>query len=50
MLIPLRGMKLCAHCYTGREALCSLLYMKCGFVKLYAHCETWSEALFSMLY
>ena len=50
MLIPLHGMKLCAHCFIWREALCSLLCMKCGFVKLFAHYETWSEALFSMLY
>ena len=27
MLIPIHGVKLCAHCYTCSEALSSLLYM-----------------------
>ena len=57
MLIAMQGVKLCAHCYTWSEALCSLLYMESGSrlnaiqgVKLYAHCYTWSEALCSLLY
>ena len=57
MLIPIHGVKLCAHCYAWSEALCSLLYMDRSFmlnaiqvVKLYAHCYTSSEALCLMLY
>ena len=29
MLIPIHEVKLCGHCYTWSEALCSLLYMEC---------------------
>ena len=57
MLIPIYGVKLCAHCYTCSEALRSFLYMVFSFalivihgVTFYAHCYTWSEALCSMLY
>ena len=57
MLIAMQGVKLCAHCYTWSEAMCSLLYMECSFmhiaiheVKRYAHCYTWSQAPGSMLY
>ena len=57
MLIPIHGVKVCAHCYTWSEALCSLLCMDCSFmlnalqgVKLYAHCYTRSEAICSLLY
>ena len=57
MLIPIHGVKLCAHYYTCSEALSSFRYMVLSLalivihgVKFYAHCYTWSEALFSMLY
>ena len=50
MLIPIYKVKLCRHCYSWRETLCSLLYMERSFrlnalqgVKLYAHCYTYSE-------
>ena len=38
MLNPIHGVKLCAHCYTWSEALCSLIHKE--FMKLYAHCYT----------
>ena len=44
MLISIHGVKLYAHCYTWREALCSLPLM------CFAHWYTWSEALSSILY
>ena len=47
MLIAMHGVKLYAHFYTSREALCSLLYIE---VNRYAHCYSWIEALCSMLY
>ena len=57
MLIAMQGLKLCAHCYTWSEELCSLLYFESSSrlnakqeAKLYAHCYTWSEALGSLLY
>ena len=28
ILIPIHGVKLCAHCYTWSEAFCSFLYME----------------------
>ena len=48
MLIAMQKVKLCAHCYTWSEYLCSLLYLVGSVmlgVKLYAHCYTWSKAL-----
>ena len=57
MLNSIHEVKLCAHCYSWSEALCSLLYIDRSFmlnviqgVKLYAHCYTRSEALCSYLY
>ena len=66
MLIPIHRMKLyaqcytrckvCAHCFTWIEALCSFLYMNRSFmlivihrVQLYAHYYTWREAFCSLL-
>ena len=61
MLIATHGVELYAHCYAWSEALCSLLYMECSFmriaihevdilgVKLYARWLKWSEASCSML-
>ena len=46
MLFAMQGAKLCAHCYTWSEALCSLLHA----VKLYAQRFTTSEAICSLLY
>ena len=53
MLIPIHEVKLCAHCNTWSEALCSLRNMERSFmlysiqeVKLYAHCYTSIEALY----
>ena len=37
MLIPMQGVKLCAHCYTWSEALCSLLYMECSVMLIAIH-------------
>ena len=57
MLNLIHGVKVCAHCHTWSEALCSLLYMDCSFmliaiqgVKRYVHCYTLREALCSFLY
>ena len=49
MLFAIHGMKLCAHCYTRSDAICSLLCMELSFMlivihefKLYAHCYAWN--------
>ena len=34
MLIAIHGVKLYAHCYSWSEALCSLLYMECSFMRI----------------
>ena len=50
MLNPIHEVKICAHCYTWSEALCSMQYKELSYmliairgVKLYAQCYTCKE-------